>query len=176
MKKISVFFILSLIFIIGFSCKSLKKVDFAGLAEKVPTDTVAEAVTGGVDFKKDEVLCAKSETQSMVNNTYYAAKVLTPASKATKNQAKVLFLDGKEMWTNYVIPSHKATKAEMSLSKYVLFYGYGHQEEVSSDSYRKGGWYLGRITSTDDLYKDMIEIKGKKYYIKWVRIPEVKVK
>ena len=175
MKQFYAFLICLGLFLTLFSCKSLKEVDVAGIAGQIPTESVTTAVAGGVDFKSGEVLCAASD-RSMKENTYYAAKVLTPASPATKNQAQVLFLDGKEKWTSYVIPSHKASKAEMALGKYVLFSSYSKYEEVSSDDYRKSGWYIGRITSTDELYKKMVEIKGRKYYIKWIRIPETIVK
>jgi hypothetical protein len=175
MKRFHALLICSCLLLTVFSCKTLKNVDVTDITGSISTDSMASAVSGGIDFKKGEVLCAYNDT-SMTKANYYAAKVLTPASSATKNQAKVLFLNGKEKWTSYVIPSHKASKTEMQLSKYVLYSSYARYEDVSQDHYRKTNWYLGKITSTDELYKNMVEVKGKKYYVKWLRIPETVVK
>jgi hypothetical protein len=175
MKQFYAFFICVSLFLSILSCKTLEKVDVAGIAGRIPTESVTTAVSGGVDFKSGEVLCARYD-RSMTDNTYNVAKILTQASPATKNQAQALFLDGKENWTSYVIPSHKASKSELQLSKYVLFHSYAMHEEISQEDYRKANWYLGRITSTDELFKDIIEIKGHKYRVKWIRIPETVVK
>jgi hypothetical protein len=32
-------------------------------------------------------------------------------------------------------------------------------------------WKFGRVTSTDEFFKDMVEINGKPKYINWVRVP-----
>ncbi len=175
MKQFYALLICSGLLLTALSCKTLKKMDVTGIAGSIPTDSVASAVSGGVDFKNGEVLCAYNNT-SMTKSNYRAGKILTPASPATKNQAKILFLDGKEIWTSYVIPSHKASKTEMQLSKYVLYTVYSANEDISEDNYRKSTWYLGKITSTDELFKDMVEVKGRKYYVKWLRIPDTIIK
>ncbi|MDY6934664.1 MAG: hypothetical protein SVZ03_10650 [Spirochaetota bacterium] len=137
-----------------------------GLASNIPATTSI----GGVDFKRGEVLCGWYEDSSLMNNSYYAAKILTPATPATKNQAEVLFVKGEKKWIKTVLPSHKAQKSELGLNKIVLFHGYGYRKDMKQDLYRKGSWRLGRITSTDELFKGIVEIKGKKYNIKWIRV------
>lgn len=137
-----------------------------GLASNIPATTSI----GGVDFKSGEVLCGWYENTSLMNNSYYAAKILTPATPSTKNQAEVLFVKGETKWTKFVLPSHKANKSELSLNKIILYHGSGYRKDMDQNLYRKGSWRLGRITSTDELFKDIVEIKGKKYNLKWIRI------
>lgn len=125
-----------------------------------------------VDFKADEILATMDGEKS--GASYYVAKVLTPASAATKNQAEVVFIhDGSKAWANFVTRSHKAAQSELSIGKDVLFLWY-HSEDsnVSADAYRKSTWSIGRITSLDYLYKGQVEINGRLYYLNFLRIPE----
>ena len=46
---------------------------------------------------------------------------------------------------------------------------------MDEDRYRKQAWYLGRISSVDELFKDVVEVNGKKMQIQWIRIPEIPV-
>jgi hypothetical protein len=105
---------------------------------------------------------------------YVLAKVLKPASTATKNQAQVIFVrDGSTEWVNFVVKSHKASKNEMQVGGIVFRpSGWAEYKDISGEEYRKAAWYLGRITSTDELFKDIVEVKGEKYYIKLLRVPE----
>jgi hypothetical protein len=135
---------------------------------------VASAVSGGVEFKSGEVLCA-NEDREMIESDYSVAKILTPASAATKNQAKVLFVDGRTKWTNFVIPSRKATKADMVVGKFIFVGRISHWESVNQDQYRKTEWELKRITSTDELFKNVVEADGDKVYIKWIRVPNTPI-
>jgi hypothetical protein len=139
--------------------------------------SVVQGAAEETEFRDGEVLCASYERESMMDNRYYLAKILTQPSASTKNQAEVLFVNsGEKMWSPFVIPSHKASKSDMELGKIVLYHNWASSEEVSAEAYRKESWYLGRISSTDDLFKDMVEVNGKGKYIKWLRIPEVTVK
>ena len=63
-------------------------------------------MAGESDFRADDVLCAYNETNNMRDANYHVAKVLTPASAATKNQAEVegLALDAfraRSEWLGY---------------------------------------------------------------------------
>lgn len=140
----------------------------SSVSSGVPAKTVAVA-----DFKDGEVLCATDEGDPLLDNTYYAAKILTPASAATKNQAEALLVsDGKKLWTEFVIPSHKAAKEELQLGKLVLYHVWASSENISPEDYRLHGWYIGRITNTDELFKNLVEVGGDRKYIKWIRIPD----
>lgn len=151
------------------SCAEVKKMDIAGITSQIPTGTVI----GGGGFKKGEVLCASNESRGLLDNSYYVAKVVTPATAGTKNQAEVIFVqDGKKMWTKYVIPSHKASKEEVKLDGIVFRHTWASGEDISAESYRKQYWALGRVSSTDELFKGVVEVQGKKSHVKWLRIPD----
>lgn len=140
-------------------------------AEAAPT-TKPAATIGGVDFKPDEVLCARYE-DPLIDNRFYVAKILTPASAQTKDQAEVLLVgSGEKHWSIAVIPSHKAGKEELILGNVVFYCYYYNHEDVTDEKYRKETWYLGRISSTDELFKDVVEVKGNKMFVQWIRIPE----
>ncbi len=107
---------------------------------------------------------------------FLAAKVLTPASAATKNQAEVIFVDGKKAWTMFVLPSHKASNAELKVGVAVLFNTWAGTQNLSADDYRQGRWFFGNVTSVDELFKGIVEVKGDKKYIKNIRIPNQPVR
>jgi len=151
------------------SCAEVKKMDIAGITSKIPTGTVI----GGGGFLKDEVLCATHESRGLLDNTYYVAKVVTPATVGTKNQAEVILVhNGKQMWTKYVIPSHTASKEEIKLGMIVFRHTWASSDDISADSYRKQYWALGRVSSTDELFKGVVEVQGDKSLVKWLRIPD----
>jgi hypothetical protein len=56
----------------------------------------------------------------------------------------------------------------------VLFAPVWHRDakDISDEDYRKGLWKLGRVTSVDELFKDIVEVNGEKYYWKWLRVPD----
>jgi hypothetical protein len=166
--------ILAAVFVVGLSlflisCAEVKKMDIAGITSKIPTG----AVIGGGGFLKGEVLCATHESRGLLDNTYYVAKVVTPASAATKNQAEVILVsNGKKMWTRYVIPSHAASKEEIKLGMILFKHVWAGSEDISAESYRKQDWRLGRVSSTDELFKGVVEVQGDKSRVKWLRIPD----
>ena len=173
MRKVYLWFI-ALALLINFSgCetvnKVIKKAEVVGeITDKVPIK--GSSVTG-IDFKGNEVLCSYYEGRTMKKNIYYTAKVLTPATAATKNNAEVIFVhNGKKNWSQYVVPSRKASEKEMKLGMMVLFHVWAGGENISADSYRKQYWKFGRISSTDDLFKGKVEVNGKSMFVKWLRI------
>jgi hypothetical protein len=152
------------------SCAEVEKMGVGRLPKKVPPPST---VIAGDGFKEGEVLCAIYENRDLLENTYYVAKVVTPASPQTRNQAEVIFVhNGKQMWTKFVIPSHKATKEEIKLGTIVLSHVWASGEDISAESYRKQYWQFGRVSSTDELFKGVVEVKGKKSNVKWLRIPD----
>ncbi len=173
MKRI--FLIASTIFVLFImtGCETITDVvgEKAGKAVSSKVTTPTKTV-GGIDFKKDEVLCATRD-KSLLDNYFLVAKVLTPASAETKNQAEVLYVvSGEKEWTIAVIPSHKASKDELKLGLIVFYNSYCRREDLDEEGYRKWTWYLGRISSTDDLFKDAVEVAGRKALVQWIRIPD----
>lgn len=129
------------------------------------------ALKGAVDFRDGEVLCAAGTDP--YHETYYVARVLTQASAATKNQAEVVYVNnGRKEWVNFIIPSVKAGKDSFSVGKVVLVpFHRQQQKDIDADDYRKTEWGLGRVTSLDEMFKDIIEVDGHKYFWQFVRIP-----
>jgi hypothetical protein len=129
---------------------------------------------GPVDFKSDEVLVTERQGDP-VHHDYYLAKVLTPASPATKNQAEVIYVhNGTKVWVNAIVPSHKAAKAEIAVGKALFFLGggYGDNKDVSDDTYRKVWWGIARVTSIDEMFKDVVEFGGEKVLVQNIRVPD----
>jgi hypothetical protein len=147
----------------------------------VPLPDLGSAVSRNVDtvaadFSSDEILSAAGEG-SMMEGRYHLAKVITPASSATKNQSQVLLVsDGSKSWVDWIIPSRKAEKADFTIGA-VLFYpeGWAGFPNISGAEYRANNWRLGRVTSTDDLFKNIVEIAGESYAVKMIRKPTVAV-
>ena len=133
------------------------------------------AASGAIDFKADEILAAANES-NLIDNIFYVAKVLTSGSESTKNQSEVLFVgNGEKQWSIATIPSHKASKDELTLDRVVFYSDFSTYEELTEDRYRKRAWRLGRISSVDELFKDVLEVNGTKMFVKWMRIPEASV-
>lgn len=129
------------------------------------------------DFRSSEVLCSDGDGSNFEEMGYRVATVLTPASPATKNQAEVVFVsDGKKAWSSFVIPTHKAAKSELIVGK-LVFVPWGWSEYAAKDvptkEYRQTSWAIGRITSTDELFKNFVEVDGSKYDPALVRVANV---
>ena len=173
-KEIVVLTILALLFIFS-TCSTmdsvLKGAETIGNIANTAQDKAAPVT--GVNYKKGEVLCSYYEGRSLVDNTYYTAKILTPSSDATKNQAEVIFVgSGNKAWSQFVIPSHKADGKELKLGMLVLFHVWANRDDINADNYRKEYWQFGRISSTDELFKGKVEVNGKSMFVKWLRISD----
>lgn len=182
MKKY-VYLVLALgLVLIAASCSSMAQGALSGaLGAVVPgggggSAAVASAAAP-VEFQSGEIL-ASADSRSMFDSGFRLAKILTPASAATKNQAEALWVsDGKKQWVNYVIGSRKATKADFVIGAPIFYLnGWANHDKISADDYRKDGWALGNITSIELLYKNQVEIDGQPYYIEYLRVPTDPVK
>jgi len=161
-------------------CGSLPVTDLAsGVMAAGKGVQAAAQVAEAVDFRSGEVLASDGTDSNVESMSYYVSKVVTPATAATKQQAKVLFIEnGKEEWASFVIPTHKAAKAELTVGKLVFVlnnYRDYDAKNVSVDEYRKGRWVLERITSTDEMFKNRVEAGGDKFHPDLVRIPDIKL-
>ncbi len=145
-----------------------------GLGGGAPSGGVAAtgSATAVVDFQSGEIL-ASPDARPMMDSGFYVAKVLTPASPATKNQAEVVFIaDGKKVWVNHVVGSRKATKADITVGATLFFLpGWADHDRIPADEYRKDYWELGNVTSVEYLYKNQVEIAGNLYYLDYLRVP-----
>ena len=159
------------------SCSSLSDAVARTSSALAGGGTTATAAPAVVDFQSGEVLC--STGTQMMEGVYELSKVLKPASPATKNQAEVVVINnGSKSWVNFVVNSRKATKADFAVGTPV-FYLAGWQswdEGITSDDYRRSGWYLANITSIEELYKNRVEVGGTSYNIKYLRVPTDPIK
>ncbi len=153
-------------------CASLGTVgQVAGAAQQVRAVPQVSTGVGGVDFRPDEQLVSSRDRDDVRASTFKAAKILTPPSQATQNQAEVLFANGDRRWVRYVLVTHKPTKAELQVGRMVLHMGYvSGRDDVTADTYRNREWQFGRITSVDELFRDRVEVDGSAYHIKWLRV------
>jgi len=82
---------------------------------------VAGANTTVADFQSGEIVASADSGQEM-DAAFYVAKVLQPASSATKNQAQVVFVhDGSKSWVNFVVNSRKVTKGDLVVGATVFY-------------------------------------------------------
>jgi hypothetical protein len=149
----------------------------SSLVGQATSGAVSKAVEGEVaEFKSDEVLSGNGD--SMMDTSFYLAKVLTPASPQTKNQAEVVYVrNGSKEWVVNVLPSHKARKDEMQVGAVVLYPGgWAGYDKMGAEEYRKARWNLGRITSTDEMFKNVVEVKGEQFYLQLLRMPDQPIK
>ncbi len=161
------------------SCSALPHPDVAGVIGGALNSGsgVASAAPAAVDFQSGELLCSV-DSGPMTESGYYVAKILTPASDATKNQAQVVFIpDGRKSWVNYAVNSRKASKADFSVGATVFYLRDSeNNDNLSADTYRKDIWVLGNITSIDDLYKNRVEIGGSSFATAYLRVPTDQIK
>lgn len=170
MKK--ALFIVSALLLVLAGCETVSKgADLVGGLTGRTGGVAGAVMAGEADFRSDEVLCAINETNQVLEASFQVAKILTPASAATKNQAEVIFLNGKKAWTNFVVPSHRATNAEIKVGAPLLYNQWAGTEKLSVDDYRQGTWHWGNVTSVDEMFKGIVEVKGDKLYIKNCRFP-----
>ena len=183
MKKFSYAILALGLIAIAASCSSMASGALSGaIGAVVPggggggSSAVASAAAP-VEFQSGEIL-ASADARSMFDSNFYVAKILTPASAVTKNQAEALWVkDGKKQWVNYVIGSRKASKADLKVGAPVFYMGgWANHDKIPADQYRQAGWRLGNITSVELLYKNQVEIDGDPYYIEFLRVPVDPVK
>lgn len=148
-------------------------------SDAAPADSGSStsAPAAQAEFKSGEILCS-DDSGSMFNASFFLARVLTPASAATKNQAEVIWIsDGSKAWVNHIVDSRKATGADMQVGAAVLYMpGWAEHDPIPADAYRKETWALGRVTDTSDMFKNLVEVNGNKYYIASLRVPVGAVK
>lgn len=161
------------------SCESMDSVmegadRVTGAANRTTSmSSKAPSAPGEVDLRSDEMLCSYTDEDSVVHNSFRAAKVLTPPTAQTQNQAEVLFADGDKMWSRHALETHKPSKQEISVGELALYMpNFSDDEEVSVERYREQRWVFGRVTSTDPLFKQMVEVDGEELYLKWLRVPD----
>lgn len=175
MEKTGILALIAVFLVVAIGCETMDTVmegaeTVQGVTERAGS---VSAKAGAVDFRSGEQLCSYTDRDTVTGNSFKAAKILTPPSDATQNQAEVLFADGDQLWTRFVLRTHKPSASELSVGDMVLYMPhYSDDEEVSEEAYRNQRWEFGRVTSTDELFKDMVEVDGQPQRIKWLRVTD----
>lgn len=173
----STFRILSICFMMFalFGCETMEDMldDAASdLVKSTSSSQTGGSVTGKLDFKDDEVL-ALWDGKPPDDGNFLLAKILTPASEATKGEAEFLFVDSGEVkWTSWYFNSRIPEASELELGMTVLYpyNGMAHFGDLDERGYRTSWWYTGRITDLDELYKDVVGINGDAFQLAGVRL------
>lgn len=116
-------------------------------------------------FEDDYIIIAKEPYKSGWIRVQ-VAKLETPATSATKGEAKfMLIADGDEAWTKYYYHSRPATEADLKVGK-VVFASEAHQDsdgvylgpENKSETYES--WFMSKITDMSNRHKGYVTVAG----------------
>lgn len=94
------------------------------------------------------------------------AKMITPATPETKNQAQFLMIQGgNTAWKKYWMKSRIATTSEITLGKQVIIFDGNNQSDIyypptSNQSTRTENWFLSRIVDTSETFRGYVMVGG----------------
>lgn len=120
----------------------------------------------------------------------YPVTILTEASAKTKNQAEIKpFIpikeasedpDGQWKWTQFVFTSRPAKAEELEMNMWILCVNL--ERPMDAEELKNAEWAYRQISSLDELYKDLVEVRWYDTYywqdrtwkvnVKNIRIPE----
>jgi len=107
----------------------------------------------------------------------YLAKMATPASVKTKNEAEFLqVMDGKKTWTKNYWPTRIAAEADLKIGVEVIILEVAGEEDIyrapnSKEEARTTSWFMAKITDISDLYKGYVTVSGGyKVSVKGLRV------
>ena len=96
----------------------------------------------------------------------YVAKMVTPATKDTKNEAKFMVVKSSdEMWTKVYWKTRIATKADIKIGAVIIGFDGTNDDGVNQppqdkDQARQWNWFMTKITDTSDLHKGYVTTAG----------------
>lgn len=94
------------------------------------------------------------------------AKMKTPASAASKNEAEFMQVgDGSDVWTKNYWRTRIATKADLKLGAVVIVLDATGDGEVyrapeNKEEARTSSWFMAKITDLSDMYKGYLTVSG----------------
>lgn len=109
-----------------------------------------------------------SEEQLGTKNFIYLkiAKMVTPPSKATKNEAQFMTVaNANEIWTQIYWKTRMIQKSDIKLGNVVIAFESNPESGVYAAPEKKSqarqyDWFMGKITDTSDLHKGYITMAG----------------
>jgi len=142
-------------------CGTVKK--YVEVPVKVPKITPK----GGDYLEKGVVLAGVLwESDGFYSAKITPVKIITQASVASKGEYEVMLLTGSpditkgaKHWTkNVILKSHPAKKDELKPGMVILYTG-GDPCKEDWEELKGASWGTGVIMNTDELYKDIVELK-----------------
>ncbi|OQA94487.1 MAG: hypothetical protein BWY23_02741 [Spirochaetes bacterium ADurb.Bin218] len=134
--------------------------------------------SGDAHFFEDDYIIVSKEPYKSGWIRVRVAKLVTPASKETKNEAKFMYIsDGEEIWTKYYWVSRIATSADIKVGQ-IVFASEAHTNEdgvyygpeEKSETY--DSWFMTKITDISDRHKGYVTVAGNyKVNIEALRVP-----
>ncbi|HNX38553.1 MAG TPA: hypothetical protein PL124_07600 [Candidatus Cloacimonadota bacterium] len=146
-----------------------------GIVIKAPDITVtdpgttAEAPTGGADaqFVQPEEYFVFDELLGDREWQYVElAKMITPATAETKNQAQFFIINGGQTkWMKYWVKTRIATSADFALGKEVIIFEGSTQNDVyqvpqTNQEARTNSWFQARIVDTSETFRGYVMVSG----------------
>ena len=116
-------------------------------------------------IQADDYFIAKEVLKQGYINVFIA-KMKTPATAQTKNEAEFLKVaDGGDMWTKIYWLTRIAAKDELKIGLLVIALDVAGEEDVyrapeSKDEARTAPWFMAKITDVSDMYKGYVTVSG----------------
>ncbi len=155
-------FIIGLLLLIFIGCSTIEKY------VEIP-EAATKGITKGNDYLGKGVVLAGViwEDDGFYSATLFPVEIITQASDKTKGEYEVILLtgspdvtEGSKHWTkNVILKSHPAKKDELKPEMVILYTG-GDPCKEDWEELEGARWLTGVILNTDELYKDIVELKA----------------
>lgn len=117
-------------------------------------------------IQPDDYFVAEQELGKREYIYVYVSKMITPATKETKNEAKFMMVkDSNEIWSKIYWKTRMATKADIKIGAVVICFDGSNEDGVNmppkkKDQARQWNWFMTKITDTSDLHKGFVTTAG----------------
>lgn len=117
-------------------------------------------------IQPDDYFVAEEELGKKQWIYIYVSKMVTPATKETKNEAKFMRVkDSKEIWSKVYWKSRMAVKADIKIGAVVIGFDGSNEDGVNmppkeKDEARQWNWFMTKITDTSDVHKGFVTTAG----------------
>ena len=144
------------------SCATPGPVERTVVERVVVQDAAPGVVVDGDYFGEGIVLCGVHEHSfetSLYDIPFYPATVITAASTATKDEARVrIAATGADLWTRYVIESRPAEKGELA-EGILVFYAGDADARTPEELAAIDAWRIGSVKDVSNLYRDTVIVE-----------------
>lgn len=151
-----------------YNCSSVKEQIKGQIKIPIEIPKVEKTVPKTGDYLAKDVVLAGVlwEDDGFYSAKITPVKIITQASVASKDEYEVILLtgspditEGSKHWTkNVILKSHPAKKDELKPGMVILYTG-GDPCKEDWEELKGASWGTGVILNTDELYKDIVELK-----------------